>query len=259
MHNARAAILLLCAVVSVRAEWTLNSTQTEAGAAKGAEHSYLVFENSDTGDRVSLELAIFSTKLCRLRVIDQPNEDRLDLADEMTRENCLAGVNGGYFDPDYNPIGLLVVNGQTISALRHARLLSGILMSSGGKVQIVRISEFSPKQKVDTAIECGPMLVEGAKPVHGLEPTRPARRTFAAIATGDRAAFGFCSDVTLADLAVILGNQLGNFKIQRALNLDGGSSSAFWFKRKNGSAFSIAEEKPVRDFVAIAPKSLREN
>jgi hypothetical protein len=41
------------------------------------------------------------------------------------------------------------------------------------------------------------------------------------------------------------------FKISRALNLDGGSSSAFWVKRETGSAFSIPEQKTVRDFVAV--------
>jgi hypothetical protein len=66
---------------------------------------------------------------------------------------------------------------------------------------------------------------------------------------------GFCSDVTLADLSNILAAALTtDFKIQRGLNLDGGSSSAFWFKRANGSKFSISEEKTVRDFVALAPR-----
>jgi len=45
-----------------------------------------------------------------------------------------------------------------------------------------------------------------------------------------------------------------DLKIERALNLDGGSSSAFWFARENGSAFSISEQKSVRDFVGIVPK-----
>jgi hypothetical protein len=46
----------------------------------------------------------------------------------------------------------------------------------------------------------------------------------------------------------------GDFKIWRALNFDGGSSSGFWFKRKDGTAFSISEQKTVRDFVAIVPR-----
>jgi hypothetical protein len=41
-----------------------------------------------------------------------------------------------------------------------------------------------------------------------------------------------------------------DFRINRALNLDGGSSSAFWFKRSNGSVFSISEMKNVRDLWA---------
>ena len=253
MQKLSATISLLFVATSAFAQWTLNSIQSEPGAAKGIEHRYVVFENSETGDRASLEAAIFSTKSCRLRLVDQPGDSQLDLAQVMPRENALAGVNGGYFDPDYSPIGLRIANGQTTAPLRHARLLTGVLFSAGGKVQIVRPADFAAK-KVDMAIECGPMLVDGGKPVHGLEATRPARRTFVAVGSGDRAAIGFCSDVTLADLAGIVANPLGDFKIQRALNLDGGSSSAFWFKRRSGSAFSISEAKTVRDFLAVVPK-----
>ena len=42
-------------------------------------------------------------------------------------------------------------------------------------------------------------------------------------------------------------------KTRRALNLDGGSSSAFWFNGERG-VFSIAEQKTVRDFVIVTPK-----
>ena len=77
------------------------------------------------------------------------------------------------------------------------------------------------------------MIVDFGKPVRGLESARPARRTFAAVAANDRAALGFCSDITLADFATILVlPSATDFKIQRALNLPGGSPSAFWFARK---------------------------
>ena len=222
---------------------------------RGLEHRYIVVEDSAAGDRASLELAIFSTKSCRLRIIDQPNEPRLDLEEAMSRGNFLAAVNGGYFDPDDKPIGLLMVDGTIIAPLQKARLLSGVLSASAKKVQISRVAEFSLTQKPDAAVESGPMLVDLGKPVRGLESRRPARRTFAATGAGDKLVLGFCSDVTLADLSNILATVLApDFKIQRALNLDGGSSSAFWFKRANGTAFSIAEEKPVRDFVAIVPR-----
>jgi len=255
VRKLSAAIPLLVVFSTAQAQWTQISSQSETSPLRGLEHRYVVAEDSATGDRASLELAIFSTKACRLRVIDQPNEPRVDLEEAMSRGNFLAAVNGGYFDPDYKPIGLLVVDGAVIAPLQKARLLSGVFSASAKKVQISRVAEFSMAQKPDAAVECGPMVVDLGKAVRGLESTRAARRTFAAVGAGDKAALGFCSDVTLADLSNILATVLApDFKIQRALNLDGGSSSAFWFKRAKGSAFSIAEQKPVRDFVAIVPR-----
>ena len=253
MRKFSAGIFVFVAVVTAEAQWTQISSESEPSPVRGLEHRYLVVEDSSSGDRASLELAVFSTKSCRLKVVDRDSGPRRDLDDTMADGNFLAAVNGGYFDPDYRPIGLLIVDGKTIAPLQKARLLSGVL-SSGKKVQISRVSEFSLSQKPETAIECGPMLLDGGKSVRGLESTKGARRTFAAVG-GDKAALGFCSDVTLAELSNILAViSIPDFKIQRVLNLDGGSSSAFWFKRSNGNAFSIAELKPVRNFVGVVPK-----
>jgi len=167
----------------------------------------------------------------------------------------LAGVNGGYFDSDYAPIGLLLVDGKTIAPLQRARLITGVLIASSRGVQIMRTREFPRQQKFNAAVQCGPFLVDLGRPVRGLEETHQARRTFAAVAKPDRAALGFCSEISLAELADILASaQLANdFKVSRALNLDGGSSSGFWFARED-DAFSVPEQKTVRDFIAIVPK-----
>ena len=254
MRKLSAGFFLVVAIANANAQWTQISSQSEPSPAKGLEHRYVVVEDSNSGDRASLELAIFSAKSCRLRMVDQASEPRRDLEEVMADGNFLAGVNGGYFDPEYRPIGLLIVDGKLIAPLQKARLLSGVLSSIGRKVQISRVSEFSANQKPEAAVECGPMILEGGKSVRGLEFTKSARRTFAAVGS-DKAALGFCSDVTLADLSSILAAiVIPDFRIQRAINLDGGSSSAFWFKRTNGNAFSISEQKSVRDFVAIVPR-----
>jgi hypothetical protein len=255
VRKLSAAFLFLLVLSAANAQWTQISSQSEPSPNRGLEHRYVVVEDSNSGERASLELAIFSAKSCRLRVIDQAREPRLGLDETMARGNFLAGVNGGYFDPQYNPIGLLIVEGTMIAPLQRARLLSGVLSVTARTVQIFRVAEFSVTQKPDAAVECGPMVVDLGKSVRGLESRKLARRTFAAVAAGDKAALGFCSEVTLADLSSILAMvTVPNFKIQRALNLDGGSSSAFWFKRLDGAAFSIAEQKPVRDFVAVVAK-----
>jgi phosphodiester glycosidase len=248
VQRLSAAFLFLALATFAPAQWIEKNSRDENSFDGRVVHRHVDLAESETDNHAIVDLALFSAKSCKLRVID--SADGVNLADAMRGANCIAGINGGYFDPNFAPLGLRIVDGQVTSRLRRGRLMSGVLVSNHA-IQIFRIAEFSVRQKANAAIECGPFLVDLAKPVRGLEATRAARRTFAAIGSGNRAALGFCSDATLADLARILAMPLGDFKIQRALNLDGGSSSAFWFQRKTGSAFSIPEEKAVRDFVGI--------
>jgi hypothetical protein len=247
------ALLFLIVATATRAEWKTVSTRTEFGAIAGLEHRHVVLENPASDARAIVDLAVFSAKSCALRVID--NSSGEGLADAMVKEKCGAGVNGGYFDPDFAPVGLRIVDGRQLAPLLRARLLTGVLISSPGGIKIVRPREFSNQAKIDAAIECGPMIVDLAAAVPGLDRTRSARRTFAAVDRRDHAALGACSGVTLAELAQILAAPVAaDFKIQRALNLDGGSSSAFWFKGESGNPFSISEQKTVRDFVGVVSK-----
>jgi uncharacterized protein YigE (DUF2233 family) len=253
--SLQSALFFFAVAATAQADWRIISADSDPGKA-GVVHRQVVLEDSGTNERATIDLALFSTKSCTLRVIDQPTPSRGDLARVMQQEGCLAGANGGYFDPDYAPIGLLISDGKMIAPLQRARLITGVLAASPHGVRILRTREFSQQQKFDAAIQCGPFLVDLKQSVRGLEKTRTARRSFAAVGGVDRAALGFCSDMSLSDLAKILATTrlAEDFKIQRALNLDGGSSSAFWFKRANGTAFSISEQKTVRDFVAIVPK-----
>ena len=250
----RCAICFLVLAATAQADWAILSRASEPGRG-GVVHKHVILENGARNERITIDLAIFSTKSCGLRVLQ--NEDGAEsLSDEMKHEKCLAGVNGGYFDEKFTPIGLRIANGQTIAPLQRARLITGVLVASSRGVQIVRSGEFSRRPTVTTAIQCGPFLVDRGEPIDGLNDSHLARRTFAATTTGDRALFGVCSSVSLAEFSKVLAitSFAENLRIERALNLDGGSSTGFWFARENGSAFSISEQKPVRDFVGIVPK-----
>ena len=233
---------------AAQADWTVATVDSEPGRG-GVEHRHLIFKNTSAGDRAVVDLAVFSPKFCTLHMIDNPSG--VTLAELAGREAILAAVNGGYFDVDFAPIGLRITDGKTTARLQRGRLLSGLLATTSRSVQIMRLREFPPRPKLDAAVQCGPFLVDGGSPVRGLDGLRLARRTFAATSSDHRAALGVCSDVSLAQLAQILAIATHDFRISRALNLDGGSSSAFWFARNAGGAFSIPEQKPVRDFVAI--------
>ncbi len=254
MPKLRVAVLFLAVATTAHGNWTILSADSEPGGA-GIVHQHVILENAGTNDRAVVDFAIFSTKSCTLRVIQ--NEDGAsNLAEVMTRGKCLAGVNGGYFSPDFAPIGLLITDGNVVAPLQRARLITGVLSASTHGVQIARVREFSQQRKVNAAVQCGPFLVDLGQRTRGLDNSRSARRTFAAMDSSDRAALGFCSEITLLELAKILATEqlAEDFKILRALNLDGGSSSAFWFRRETSHAFSISEQKTVRDFVAVVPR-----
>ena len=252
MVKRRAALLLFAVAATAHAEWTIRSSDSEPGR-EGIAHRHVVLENANANERAVVDLAIFSAKSCTLRVIDNPTGETL--SDTVPREKCAAGVNGGYFSPEFAPIGLLISGGRMIAPLQRARLISGVLSASARGVQILRVREFSRREKISAAVQCGPFLVDHYELVRGLDNSAVARRTFATV-TNDRAVLGICSEISLAELAAMLTTTrlAEDLKIQRALNLDGGSSSAFWFARKDGSVFSIREQKPVRDFVAVVPR-----
>ena len=254
VHRWLLVLLSLVALAaSAQAEWKVLSAESEPGRP-GFEHRHVIVEDAGAGQRVAVDVAIFSTKTTAVRVIDNP--DGQGLGAVMKRENCVCGVNGGYFDTEFKPLGLRVADGTTFSPLRRARLITGILLQSDRGIDVVRVSEFSRTKKIVAAVQSGPFLVEGNKRIRGLNDAQLARRTFAGIATNDHAFLGVCSDVSLAQLANIIATApiATDSKIRRAMNLDGGSSSAFWFARENGSAFSISGRKPVRDFVGVVSK-----
>jgi len=250
----KCAFFFLALAATAQADWTILSTASEPGR-DGLVHRHVVLENPVGSERITVDLAIFSTKSCTLRVIE--NEGGADsLGQVMRHEKCLAGVNGGYFNENFAPLGLRIANGQMIAALQRTRLITGVLTASPRGVQIVRSREFSRRLGVTAAIQCGPFLVDRGERISGLNDSHLARRTFAATTTSGRALLGVCSGVSLTELSNLLATAsfAEDLRIERALNLDGGSSSGFWFARENGSAFSIPEQKAVRDFVGVIAK-----
>src|SRR5204863_10018886 len=109
------------------------------------QHQRIVVTEKGSEEQSTLDLALFSTKSATFRVIDNPRGVG-NLAAVMRRENCLAGVNGGYFDLDSNPVGLLIAEGKVIAPLRKARLLSGVMAVSDGRMELLRIAEYSSKR-----------------------------------------------------------------------------------------------------------------
>src|SRR5437588_806846 len=120
-------LLLLAIVASAHADWNALSVEQDAGRT-GIEHRHVVVEDTGLSQRADVDVVVFSAKSCALRVIDNPEGESLSTI--MKREKCVCSVNGGYFDPEFKPIGLRISNGETFSPLR--RFLQRVLVRTRG-------------------------------------------------------------------------------------------------------------------------------
>jgi uncharacterized protein YigE (DUF2233 family) len=210
--------------------------------------SKLQVANGETD--VELHLVQFNAAAHTLAVLDDP-ASRYDLATAAQKRGALAAINGGYFHPDRTPLGLVIRQGVQIHPREKARLLSGLVVVTKGRIALLRAAEFKPGAGVWEALQAGPFLVDAGEPVAGLNAERRAMRTFVFSQGSEQFGFGVCASLTLAETGSVLAtrNLVPGGKIRRALNLDGGSSSGLWVA--GAKPFYLREGKDVRNFLAV--------
>ena len=245
----RVILVLLATLAPLSADSTF-SNATPLPAPAGIE-----FVRRTAGDRVDFHIVTFDAKTLTFAVMDNP-KGAFDLGSAAAKREALAAVNGGYFHPDRTPLGLLVQQGVTIHPLERAKLLSGLVVVTKDRIALLRTAEFQASANVREALQAGPFLVDGGKAVAGLNDTRTAARTVVFADGAGRFGLLICKSATLAETARILATPglLAGRKITRALNLDGGSSTALWVKQEPAPFYS-REWKGVRNYLAIVPRS----
>lgn len=144
----------------------------------------------------------------------------------QARTGAALVVNGGYFTPEYVPLGLLVADGQITGQSFDG--FGGMLSTSSGAVALRALSqEPYSGEPLDQAVQGRPVLLyPGGIPTEFDFSTEPDRRTAVALDTAGRLVFVIVdrSSVSLYDLQDWLGAQ-DVFEVYAALNLDGGGST----------------------------------
>jgi hypothetical protein len=255
--------LLLCALLWLPAPGVTEGWRAAAEAPSDragadlyqAEHTA---ERPSDGRSVTARLAFFTSPAYRLEVVDlgdgaQPAYPSLAAA--FRANGCVAGVNGGFFHPDRRPLGLVIAGGRRVNRLETSRLLSGVLYSDARGTHIERRARFRDHAGIEALLQTGPYLVEHGRAVRGLSRANPRRRTFVATDWRGRWALGATTTrLTLAELAEVLTSPgtLTPWPVERALNLDGGSSTGFFFDRGPGAApVQLQPWKRVRNLLGV--------
>lgn len=249
----RYALVVLCLVGLCHAEYRVF---TKSEASKSVWLALL-----GEGQK-RIEAHLFHDRDAELCIVDEGNSSPAygTLEKAMLRHGCVAGVNGGYFAADAarTPIGLVRHEGKTLTPLASGGFtVVGVVYDTGTAIRMERTVRLkTPLSAMREAIQGGPFLVEQGKVVPGLEKTRKAARTFVATDGKGRWCVAVSSPLTLHELALWLTEQsgMGDFRVQTALNLDGGSSSAFWDK---AAGVYSAGFKAVRNYVGVRPRVRR--
>ena len=199
---------------------------------------------------------VFDDREASLRVVDESSLDKprfggIDPA--MRSVGALAGVNGGFFSPDGAPLGQMIADGKTTGGIARGALTSGVVYRTAQGVTLARVAEYAsrPRPGVSQLLQGGPFLVDAKLAVPGLEASKARTRTLVIHDGAHGWVIGVTGSISLDELARTLASTqtLGGVKIHRALNLDGGSSSACWIAGKS----LRTPWKTVRNYLAVVP------
>ncbi len=242
--------------------WQVTGSEPGAAGNSAVRHRVQTVRGDAAGQQATLRFVLAEPGRTVFKVLDQGAEGRQDLGSAMRAAGCLAGVNGGYFHPDFQPLGLVVSDGRAVHPLERARLLSGVfVVGADGRAALLRAEEYrnrAAKEKTPPrqALQAGPFLVDNGAAVAGLNNGRAARRTVVLTDGAGRWALVTTSSLTLAETGALLaqpGIAPDGLRVRRALNLDGGSSTGMWVQAEP-QPFYQREFSTVRTFLGIAPK-----
>ncbi len=170
----------------------------------------------------------------------------------VDNKECAEVVNGGFYTKDNQPTGLFVTEGKTIRGNVPNTLLNGYVVIDKNNNAVILVSP--PDAFVRIALQTGPILVRNGKAVTlTIRDDEFARRAAVGIMQKGTVIFltvydpeNIWSGPKLADTPDVLSDVLERLQLTDALNLDGGSASAFI-----RSDLSLQELSSVGSFFCI--------
>lgn len=213
---------------------------------------------------VPISMVCFDDRQYRLRVADQPagpGSKWKDAKSAGLSNQGLAAINGGFFTPEGNPLGLLIEEGAKRGHINQSSLGAGIFATSKSGSAIIRRNLYKTSRLAvgaNNLLQAGPMLVEHGKAVNGLSDDKHRTRSFIAWDGEHHWAIAYADSCSLAALAKALTHSPAiGFKVYAALNLDGGRSSDLWVGpqvRGGNQTHRSFLNKPVRNYLILTSR-----
>ncbi|MFN8613307.1 MAG: phosphodiester glycosidase family protein [Vulcanimicrobiota bacterium] len=187
-----------------------------------------------------LHMVRFDPRRMQLKVLKARGAPKQTSQEFLKQSAALAVFNGGYFDPQNQPLGLLYADTRWVQPkAAGGSAFGGLFCLIGDRPSLHQIYELPEEDyqgllnaaDLQFMIQCGPRLLAGGEFVKGLEKTTTRRTALAydeqgrVILLASSPAFG----LSFSQLQSYCREQL---KVKWALNLDGGSSTQCSIKGK---------------------------
>ena len=208
--------------------------------------------NSASLNGTTFTAVTFDRRNYFLKVIDQKEGPGTEFTGaEFAGQGSLAAINGGFFNPDGSPLGLVITDGQSRGAFNsHSFLGTGII---DGENTI--LSHRKSYQKSSELLQSGPRLVWDQERLTGLSKSKERPRSFVIWDGNNHFGIGHADRATLQGLANNLQAQpFEGFHIKYAINLDGGTSCDLWVSTQipgGGFTKSSLFRKKARNYLAL--------
>jgi len=202
---------------------------------EGFEVMSLPLESLTYGTSSRLTILRINPERFQVRVIDCRafGVDRLGIKALAQRAQALAAINGGFFLPDYRPLGILIVDGRQANPLRKADW--GVFLMQNNRPRIIHTKEFQSEGNITQAIQVGPRLVVEGK--EKIMKKQVARRSALGITRNQQIILLNTEDTDayFQDLARIfrLPASEGGLECRDAMALDGGGSAQMYAEYKS--------------------------
>ncbi len=208
--------------------------------------------NSASLNGTTFTAVTFDRRNYFLKVIDQKEGPGTEFTGaEFAGQGSLAAINGGFFNPDGSPLGLVITDGQSRGAFNsHSFLGTGII--DGENTILFHRKSY---QKSSELVQSGPRLVWDQERLIGLSKSKERPRSFVIWDGNNHFGIGYADRATLQGLANNLQAQpFEGFHIKYAINLDGGTSCDLWVSTQipgGGFTKSSLFRKKARNYLAL--------
>lgn len=146
----------------------------------------------------------------------------------VENKKALIGVNANFFDPQSNPLGLIVSNRKIVNPFKKISWW-GIFQIKGRRPSIIHSSQWYSSRQVSMAIQAGPRLVVNGK-VPKLKSEISQKTAIGINRKGEVILLTTLYPFSVNELAKLMAKpeSKGGLGCRYALNLDGGSSSQLY-------------------------------